>query len=960
MSNEGDRASVFRTTKVRTKLRGDGSWLQHRDEPEPEPQEEEKPWLEEVRARRLNGAPIETSPVSSPVKSTPPPVTSDTESKPATPGYLIRGVFTKLEARPSSPSSPYNGSSKPTVFTKKPSEAYKKIAPHIVRNTSESPEGQLSPEEQEKRTMVATSVLKTKSARRSYVLSAAKIYDSKETPSDTPLVSSNPSFVAKRVEIADDGEIAVTPTPASTVAPSPAVPPTSAAPAPAAEPRTEVNTTVELSDEAAASPPVNPSSAGAAAEPVKEEPLPQSVAAKEQLQDEKTKSNDPTVAGSVKVAPTEPQLQAETPMVKVLPPLKTSPAQKSAGSESPAPAYTVPRPVPAPRLAPFTATPYSRTPVPTKTLREITVKTEPEPEPQHEAEAAPEEEAESGPQPTEEQEPVLQDEAESEPEPEPTEEQEPELEDEAESEPEPTEEQEPELEDEAESETEPTEEQEPELEDEAESESTKEQEPELEDEAESETEPTEEQEPELEDEAESESTKEQEPELEDDSDSDSEIKAESLLPLGCPVIDPPQRVIKVVPHPVADVIPYTDSYRSEESELAEEEGGSAESPTPEDSVEEEPAPALEDGEPTTGDLLGFSDGPEEEPAEPVPPSPGRWSQDLLSGLGSESSPAKTSGTLDLLAHDVVVANTEARSSADPFDPYPIGSASHNSPSDLLEPVADVSINSLTTPEEEEEEKSLDSEVNSPSSDLSSRPWTVTWEVPQLTNTEESQEAETEDQAADQRTVIMFEKKSTESSSPWDRWTSPTVYTVSTTTKEGDEEEEEEKVEEEESPEDTEKVTVITTVREVLNEPEPAVDRLASYSSAVVEEERRVPTPEPETKKPFVYVKEYVNAAEMSSLNPRDTFHRSDDFASSYSYSYNSPSSYIRVTESSSCTYCGKQVGNNAKITIEHLNIDCHPECFKCDMCSRPMGDLLHNMFLHNKKVHCESCYAAVI
>ncbi|XP_035990864.1 zinc finger protein 185 isoform X3 [Fundulus heteroclitus] len=909
MSNEGDRASVFRTTKVRTKLRGDGSWLQHRDEPEPEPQEEEKPWLEEVRARRLNGAPIETSPVSSPVKSTPPPVTSDTESKPATPGYLIRGVFTKLEARPSSPSSPYNGSSKPTVFTKKPSEAYKKIAPHIVRNTSESPEGQLSPEEQEKRTMVATSVLKTKSARRSYVLSAAKIYDSKETPSDTPLVSSNPSFVAKRVEIADDGEIAVTPTPASTVAPSPAVPPTSAAPAPAAEPRTEVNTTVELSDEAAASPPVNPSSAGAAAEPVKEEPLPQSVAAKEQLQDEKTKSNDPTVAGSVKVAPTEPQLQAETPMVKVLPPLKTSPAQKSAGSESPAPAYTVPRPVPAPRLAPFTATPYSRTPVPTKTLREITVKTEPEPEPQHEAEAAPEEEAESGPQPTEEQEPVLQDEAESEPE------------------------------------------------------------------------PTEEQEPELEDEAESESTKEQEPELEDDSDSDSEIKAESLLPLGCPVIDPPQRVIKVVPHPVADVIPYTDSYRSEESELAEEEGGSAESPTPEDSVEEEPAPALEDGEPTTGDLLGFSDGPEEEPAEPVPPSPGRWSQDLLSGLGSESSPAKTSGTLDLLAHDVVVANTEARSlsmqqqeeekqtdetavetqsSADPFDPYPIGSASHNSPSDLLEPVADVSINSLTTPEEEEEEKSLDSEVNSPSSDLSSRPWTVTWEVPQLTNTEESQEAETEDQAADQRTVIMFEKKSTESSSPWDRWTSPTVYTVSTTTKEGDEEEEEEKVEEEESPEDTEKVTVITTVREVLNEPEPAVDRLASYSSAVVEEERRVPTPEPETKKPFVYVKEYVNAAEMSSLNPRDTFHRSDDFASSYSYSYNSPSSYIRVTESSSCTYCGKQVGNNAKITIEHLNIDCHPECFKCDMCSRPMGDLLHNMFLHNKKVHCESCYAAVI
>ncbi|KAM4585698.1 zinc finger protein 185 [Fundulus diaphanus] len=898
MSNEGDRASVFRTTKVRTKLRGDGSWLQNQDEPEPETQEEEKPWLAEVRAGRLNGAPIETSPVSSPVNSTPPPVTSDTESKPATQGYLIRGVFTKLEARPSSPSSSYNGPSKPKVFTKKPSEAYKKIAPHIVRNTSESPEGQLSPEEQEKRTMVATSVLKTKSARRSYVLSAAKLYDSVETPSDTSLVSSNPSFVAKRVEIAEDGEIAVTPTPVSTVAPSPAVPPTSAAPTPAAGPRTEVNTTVKLSDEAAVNPPVNPSSASTAAEPVKEEPLPQSVAEKEQLQDEKTKSNDPTVAGSVKVASTEPQLQAETPMVKLLPPSKTSPAQKSAGSESPAPAYTVPRPVPAPRLAPFTATPYSRTPVPTKTLTEITVKTEPgpedepEPEPQHEAEAAPKEEAASEPEPTKEQEPELQDESESEPEP------------------------------------------------------TKEQEPELQDESESEPEPTKEQEPELQDES--------------DSDSDPGIRAVELNLLAAPYRPPP-------------------SAGNEEPELAEEEGGSADSPTPEDSVEEEPAPALEDGEPTTGDLLGFSDGPAEEPAEPVPPSPGRWSQDLLSGLGSESSPAKTSGTLDLLADDVVVVNTEARSlsmqqqeeekqtdetavetqsSADPFDPYPIGTASHNSPSDLLEPVADVSINSSTTPEEEEEEeKSFDSEVSSPSSDLSPRPWTTTWEVPQLTNTEESQEAETEDQAADQKTVIMFEKKSTESGSPWDRWTSPIVYTVSTTTKEGDEEE---KVEEEESPEDTEKVTVITTVREVLNEPEPAVDRSASYSSAVVEEERRVPTPEPDTKKPFVYVKEYVNAGEMSSLNPRDTYHRSDDFASSYSYSYNSPSSYTRVTESSACTYCGKQVGNNAKITIEHLNIDCHPECFKCDTCSRPMGDLLHNMFLHNKKVHCESCYAAVI
>ncbi|XP_062281262.1 zinc finger protein 185 [Scomber scombrus] len=78
MSNEGDRAAVFRTTKVRTKLKGDASWMQNRSEPK-NVSVEEKPWMAEVRAGRVDGAPIETSPVSSPVKSTPSPVKSDTE-----------------------------------------------------------------------------------------------------------------------------------------------------------------------------------------------------------------------------------------------------------------------------------------------------------------------------------------------------------------------------------------------------------------------------------------------------------------------------------------------------------------------------------------------------------------------------------------------------------------------------------------------------------------------------------------------------------------------------------------------------------------------------------------------------------------------------------------------------------------------------------------------------------------
>uniref|UniRef100_A0A3B3Y0W3 LIM zinc-binding domain-containing protein n=2 Tax=Poecilia mexicana TaxID=48701 RepID=A0A3B3Y0W3_9TELE len=804
MSSEGDRAAVFRTTTVRTKLRGDGSWLQRRDEPQAETQEEEMPWLAEVRARRLNGAPIETSPVSSPVKATPPPVKSDTESKPATQGYLIRGVFTKLEKPASTPSS--NGTSTTKTFTKKPSETYKRIAPHIVRNTSENPEGQLSLEEQERRTEAALHVMKTKAAnKRSYVLSAAKLYETKDTQPDTSLATSGPSFMAKRVEIFDDAD--------SAAEPSPAVPPTSAASAPA--------------------------------------PKPQSA------------SSTDTIAA----------------LSNTLISLDTNPS----------------------------------------------------------------------------------------------------------------------------------------------------------------------------------------------------------------------------------------SAENDKQELAEEEGGPVDSPTPEDSVEQEPDTAPRDGEPITGDLLGFSDGPEE-PAEPVPSSPGRWSQDLLTGLGGLS--VQQQEEEEKQTDETAV---ETQSSADPFDPNPIGTASHNSPPDLFEPSADVFINSSATTEEtmesprpkepdcimavelpelsapyipkpmpigveeviykmtpiqyeptykmeedvpivvekqlhhyfleeekveeedegnkaeeeeenddeeeegkadeeeeneedkveeeeeneeekveeeeekentedkvqeeeenekeneEEEDKVQEEEENEKEEKVeeedeeeekveeeeedegkveedeeedqkveaedeseeekdeekdeesSQGSWNTTWEIPHEASTVESQETETEDKAGDQQMVIMFERKSTENDSPWDKWTTPTVYTISTAMGDGDEEE----VKEEERP-------------------------------AVVEEERRVPTPEPESKKPFVYVKEYVDASD-SLLNLRDPLNGSDDFtSSSISYSYSSPSSYTRLTPSSTCTYCGKQVGNDAKISIEHLNINCHPDCFKCDVCSRPMGDLLHSMFLHNKKVHCESCYATVI
>ncbi|KTG34710.1 hypothetical protein cypCar_00000316 [Cyprinus carpio] len=209
MSKEGERQSVLRTTKVRTALKGDNSWIQRREQENLEKDEEEKPWVAEVRANRSNGVFEETSPVSSPTANVPQPI-SDTE-KPKTPasGYLIRGVFKKTDSKPTSTSnSSTNGYAGINSFKKKPSETYKKIAPHTIRSSNEKTvqsEPTLSPDEMDKRTEAASSVLKGSAAnRRSYVMSAAKKYESSEKPDSSAEMGI--SFVAKRVDISDDDD----------------------------------------------------------------------------------------------------------------------------------------------------------------------------------------------------------------------------------------------------------------------------------------------------------------------------------------------------------------------------------------------------------------------------------------------------------------------------------------------------------------------------------------------------------------------------------------------------------------------------------------------------------------------------------------------------------------------------------------------------------------------------------
>ncbi|XP_072600568.1 zinc finger protein 185 isoform X3 [Vulpes vulpes] len=91
-----------------------------------------------------------------------------------------------------------------------------------------------------------------------------------------------------------------------------------------------------------------------------------------------------------------------------------------------------------------------------------------------------------------------------------------------------------------------------------------------------------------------------------------------------------------------------------------------------------------------------------------------------------------------------------------------------------------------------------------------------------------------------------------------------------------------------------------------------------------------------TSKGILFVKEYMNASEVSS-------------GKAASSCYGRPSGGI-------CTYCNQEIRDCPKITLEHLGICCHDYCFKCGICSKPMGELLDQIFLHHDTIHCGKCY----
>ncbi|XP_065394758.1 zinc finger protein 185 isoform X6 [Macaca fascicularis] len=115
-----------------------------------------------------------------------------------------------------------------------------------------------------------------------------------------------------------------------------------------------------------------------------------------------------------------------------------------------------------------------------------------------------------------------------------------------------------------------------------------------------------------------------------------------------------------------------------------------------------------------------------------------------------------------------------------------------------------------------------------------------------------------------------------------------------------------------------------------------------------------------TTKGILFVKEYVNASEVSSGKPVSARYSSvSSIEDSFTMEKKPPcgsTPYSERTTGGICTYCNHEIRDCPKITLEHLGICCHEYCFKCGICSKPMGDLLDQIFIHRDTIHCGKCY----
>ncbi|XP_044079512.1 fibrous sheath CABYR-binding protein [Siniperca chuatsi] len=61
-----------------------------------------------------------------------------------------------------------------------------------------------------------------------------------------------------------------------------------------------------------------------------------------------------------------------------------------------------------------------------------------------------------------------------------------------------------------------------------------------------------------------------------------------------------------------------------------------------------------------------------------------------------------------------------------------------------------------------------------------------------------------------------------------------------------------------------------------------------------------------------------------------------------------------------CSFCDKIIDGNIKITFSEPLVKCHPDCLKCGVCAKALGDMRTSMFLRNQVIQCDGCFAKAL
>ncbi|XP_032448044.1 zinc finger protein 185 isoform X6 [Lynx canadensis] len=142
--------------------------------------------------------------------------------------------------------------------------------------------------------------------------------------------------------------------------------------------------------------------------------------------------------------------------------------------------------------------------------------------------------------------------------------------------------------------------------------------------------------------------------------------------------------------------------------------------------------------------------------------------------------------------------------------------------------------------------------------------------------------------------------------------------------------------------------------------QPAALRTPEQQSSPRRPEELVELGSHTSSKGILFMKEYMNASEVSSGKPvsscYDSIRSIEDSCDVEKKPACDSSLYSERTTGGICTYCNQEIRDCPKITLEHLGICCHDYCFKCGICSKPMGELLDQIFIHHDTIHCGKCY----